>query len=576
MAAAGNDAESNDGPNASYPCAYDLPNILCVGASDFDDGLTDFSNTGATSVDVFAPGYAIYSTMPTLPGGSPRYDWKSGTSMAAPHVAGLAALLLARDPSLSVDELKTAVMGTAEARPAFAGISVTGGRVDALAAMQSVPRDRDGDGVEDGDDTCPEIRNPEQEPAPCEDRDSDGDTVLDSVDVCRFERNSDSPVGCPGTSEDVDVDGITQAFDNCPTVHNGAQQDTDHDSFGDACDPDDDNDGELDDADNCQFVANPDQANADDDGFGDACDADDDNDGDPDGADNCQTVVNPNQANADKDAFGDACDGDVDGDGRVNGSDNCSTRFNPNQADADRDRLGDACDPTPRGNDVDRDGKPALDDRCPTVYGTLSNGCPPAPKPAPADQDRDGRPDASDACPTEPALTGNGCPLAQVAALSAKAKKRGRKRSARITVTASRVATMRVTVERKKGRRWVRVARRTISGDERDDQAFAPQARLASGAGFDLEQCRGRHLGLQDLPRPLDIRGVSAACRLGVLAFGDSITNGGGELQWGVALQSWALWVARGLGLPYSPHAGDGARMGDVLRTRCPGWGWAV
>ena len=51
-----------------------------------------------------------------------------------------------------------------------------------------------------------------------------------------------------------------------------------------------------------------------------------------------------------------------------------------------------------------------------------------------------------------------------------------------------------------------------------------------------------------------------SACRLGVLAFGDSITNGGGELQWGVALQSWALWVARGLGLPYSAATPSTAR----------------
>jgi lysophospholipase L1-like esterase len=63
------------------------------------------------------------------------------------------------------------------------------------------------------------------------------------------------------------------------------------------------------------------------------------------------------------------------------------------------------------------------------------------------------------------------------------------------------------------------------------------------------------------------------ACRLGVLALGDSITNGGGELQWGVALQSWALWVARGLGLPYSPHATDGARVGDVLASQVPAVG---
>ena len=64
-----------------------------------------------------------------------------------------------------------------------------------------------------------------------------------------------------------------------------------------------------------------------------------------------------------------------------------------------------------------------------------------------------------------------------------------------------------------------------------------------------------------------------SACRLGVLALGDSITNGGGELQWGVALQSWALWVARGLGLPYSPHAVDGARVGDVLAAQVPAVG---
>src|SRR5437588_4794583 len=53
-------------------------------------------------------------------------------------------------------------------------------------------------------------------------------------------------------------------------------------------------------------------------------------------------------------------------------------------------------------------------------------------------------------------------------------------------------------------------------------------------------------------------------CRLGVLAFGDSITNGGGELQWGVALQSWALWVARALGLPFTSYAFDGAGAADV------------
>ena len=55
-----------------------------------------------------------------------------------------------------------------------------------------------------------------------------------------------------------------------------------------------------------------------------------------------------------------------------------------------------------------------------------------------------------------------------------------------------------------------------------------------------------------------------------MLALGDSITNGGGELQWGVALQSWAQWVARGLGLPFTSYAVDGARVEDVLREQVP------
>jgi lysophospholipase L1-like esterase len=58
--------------------------------------------------------------------------------------------------------------------------------------------------------------------------------------------------------------------------------------------------------------------------------------------------------------------------------------------------------------------------------------------------------------------------------------------------------------------------------------------------------------------------------RLGVLAFGDSITNGGGELQWGVALQSWALWTARGLGVPYTGCARDGATAAGVVGEQIP------
>src|SRR6201999_398131 len=57
---------------------------------------------------------------------------------------------------------------------------------------------------------------------------------------------------------------------------------------------------------------------------------------------------------------------------------------------------------------------------------------------------------------------------------------------------------------------------------------------------------------------------------LALLAFGDSITNGGGELQWGVALQSWALWVARGLGMEFTTYAVDGARSRHLVGAQLP------
>ncbi len=60
--------------------------------------------------------------------------------------------------------------------------------------------------------------------------------------------------------------------------------------------------------------------------------------------------------------------------------------------------------------------------------------------------------------------------------------------------------------------------------------------------------------------------------RLGVLAFGDSITNAGGEIQWGVAMHSWALWVARALGVPFTSFAFDGATVIDVLEHQIPAW----
>jgi lysophospholipase L1-like esterase len=79
-----------------------------------------------------------------------------------------------------------------------------------------------------------------------------------------------------------------------------------------------------------------------------------------------------------------------------------------------------------------------------------------------------------------------------------------------------------------------------------------------------VKECKARIIDEHVTLAPL------ASIDLGVLAFGDSITNGGGELQWGVALQSWALWVARATGLPYSGYAVDGARAVNVVQRQIP------
>ncbi len=103
------------------------------------------------------------------------------------------------------------------------------------------------------------------------------------------------------------------------------------------------------------------------------------------------------------------------------------------------------------------------------------------------------------------------------------------------------------------------VGRRARQARGEPAQGHVPRRRGAVDPG------RRRPTGDQDVPGPL-----SPPCRLGVLAFGDSITNGGGELQWGVALQSWALWVARGLGLPFTTYAVDGARAAGVVGAQLP------
>ncbi len=129
VAAAGNFAINND-VDPFYPASYALEGIISVAATDRNDQLANFSHFGQTSVDIAAPGVSILSTVPG--GGYALFD---GTSMASPHVAGVAALLAGYSPGTSVIGLKQAILGGADVLPNLNGTSVTGGRLNAAQSM---------------------------------------------------------------------------------------------------------------------------------------------------------------------------------------------------------------------------------------------------------------------------------------------------------------------------------------------------------------------------------------------------------------------------------------------------------
>jgi subtilisin family serine protease len=147
VCAAGNDGRDNES-TPFYPASYSSANIIAVAASTQDDGLASFSNYGGTAVDVAAPGTNILSTWPFQTG----YAYLGGTSMAAPIVSGLAALLLTRNGGLTPAQAIGIIKGSVDRLPSLAGYVASGGRINANRALQQALTPGSAGGGEDGGD----------------------------------------------------------------------------------------------------------------------------------------------------------------------------------------------------------------------------------------------------------------------------------------------------------------------------------------------------------------------------------------------------------------------------------------
>ena len=134
IAAAGNGGADgvgdNNDANPSYPANYDVPNVVSVAATDDTDAPASFSNFGATTVDLAAPGVNILSTLPK--NGYGRY---SGTSMATPHVAGVAALIKSQEPGLDDGQIKAQLLQYVDKKASLQGKVATNGRLNALRSV---------------------------------------------------------------------------------------------------------------------------------------------------------------------------------------------------------------------------------------------------------------------------------------------------------------------------------------------------------------------------------------------------------------------------------------------------------
>jgi len=132
LVAASGSSNTNIDQTPNYPAAYNTGNIISVAATDRSDALASFSNYGLQSIQTAAPGKDILTT-----GLGNDYEQRSGTSLAAAIVTGVAALALSAHPNLSVDQLRSLLLESVDKLPGLRGKVSSGGRINAAKAVAS-------------------------------------------------------------------------------------------------------------------------------------------------------------------------------------------------------------------------------------------------------------------------------------------------------------------------------------------------------------------------------------------------------------------------------------------------------